>query len=658
MALIETLMSRLRGSTGSNRVPAIFTPNITHLGSWDAWAEAIVENVHKATPAKLFRSQPHLMTVVSFIARNVAQLGLHSFERINDTDRGRDRTSVLAQTLRRVDGQMTSYELIFATVGDLMLYDRAYWFVGSTTDSPTGWVLRRLPPSWVAIEDSTPFEVVSFRVTMSGSEGVVVPAGQILAFPGYSPIDPLRGSSAVEALRATLQEQIEAATYRGQIWKRGGRVSAVLQRPQGAKWSPEARNAFREDWYAKFTGNGPGAGGTPILEDGMTLQRVDFTAQEQQFVEAAKLSLITVASAYHVNPTMIGLNDGANYSNVREFRKMLYGDTLGPTLARIEARINDFLIPMLGMDPNTHYVEFNIAEKLQGNFEEQTQALASAIGRPWMTADEGRARLNLPALGGDAEALVTPLNVLVGGQANPRDSAPKASVPVCRPAIGAKERAPDTYEQKVAQVVSKHFARQERVVRAALGRKSGESWWDADRWDAELGADLFKVAALVATEMGRQSAEALGFDPTDYDEDRTLNWLETVSASQAAGINDTTRQKIADALDALDEEDESGDDPLEQTFAAQAARAVTVAGTAVTTYSAFGTAEAGRQLAPETATKTWITGDNPRPSHAALDGETVGIDELFSNGAKWPGDGAALDADELAGCNCSLDISA
>ena len=41
-----------------------------------------------------------------------------------------------------------------------------------------------------------------------------------------------------------------------------------------------------------------------------------------------------------------------------------------------------------------------------------------------MTADEARARFNMPSLGGDAAQLVTPLNVLVGGQASPRDSAP------------------------------------------------------------------------------------------------------------------------------------------------------------------------------------------------------------------------------------------
>jgi len=55
------------------------------------------------------------------------------------------------------------------------------------------------------------------------------------------------------------------------------------------------------------------------------------------------------------------------------------------------------------------------------------QSLQTAIGRPWMTANEGRARMNLTRMDGDADQLVTPLNVLVGGQASPTDSVAKAS---------------------------------------------------------------------------------------------------------------------------------------------------------------------------------------------------------------------------------------
>jgi hypothetical protein len=56
------------------------------------------------------------------------------------------------------------------------------------------------------------------------------------------------------------------------------------------------------------------------------------------------------------------------------------------------------------------------------------------------------------------------------------------------------------------------------------------------------------------------------------------------------------------------------------------------------------------------ATKTWNTiSDNARASHAAMDGETVDIQDVFSNGLDYPGDPTG-DAAETAGCDCTVDI--
>ena len=41
----------------------------------------------------------------------------------------------------------------------------------------------------------------------------------------------------------------------------------------------------------------------------------------------------------------------------------------------------------------------------------------------------------------------------------------------------------------------------------------------------------------------------------------------------------------------------------------------------------------------------------------AMNGETVPYDEPFSNGAMWPGDIDNLDAEEVANCQCILEIT-
>lgn len=626
----------------------VLSPNQQVFGSADfqgwvneqlGWADM--------TPAAMFRTQPHLRTVVSFLARNVAQLGLQTFERVDETDRKRDRTSAVARALAFPDGAVTTYDLIFATVGDMCLYDRAYWFVAQSAETPTGWIVRRLPPSWVSPADLSPFRVASWTVTAPGADQVTVPAAQILDFTGYSPTSQTAGSSTVEALKDTLSEQIEASRYRGQVWKRGGRVSAVIQRPQGApQWSDAARSMFRDDWYAKFTGRGPGAGGTPILEDGMTLQRVDFNAQEQQFVEAAKLSLTTVAAAFHVNPTMIGQNDGANYSNVREFRRMLYGDTLGPMLAQIEARVNTFLLPMLGVDPERFYCEFNIAEKLQGSFEEQAAALQTSVGGPWMTRAEARARMNLPAITG-ADELIVPMNVTAGGQASPSDSGSQnRNAGPLRLVKAKSQRDVTAAREQSSKVLGSFFDRQSRVIKSALGRKDGGEWWDGDRWDEELASDLFDLAMEVTPQVAGDTLKSIGFAPDEYDPERTAAWLTEVSQRSASSINQATKDRITEALDSDDP------DALDAVFAAQPARAESGGSGLGTLLASFATVEAARQVTNGGATKTWVTGPNPRPEHAALDGETVGLDEDFSNGAPWPG------GDGEFGCNCDMIVQA
>ena len=76
--------------------------------------------------------------------------------------------------------------------------------------------------------------------------------------------------------------------------------------------------------------------------------------------------------------------------------------------------------------------------------------------------------------------------------------------------------------------------------------------------------------------------------------------------------------------------------------------------TLATTLAGFAVTEAASQVAPGGAMKQWtITSGNPRASHVAVGGETVPVDQLFSNGMNWPGDPEG-GVDEVAGCTCTV----
>lgn len=628
------------------------------------------------TPEELYRTQPHLRIVLSFVARNVAHLGLKAYARKSDSDRERLRDDPLAMLLKRPNPSMTMFELLVSLASDMGLYDTAYWYVHGDNNAPSGWVIQPIPPAWVVEQrGGTFFEAARYIVQPPSGKRFEIQAEDMIVFHGWNPGRPKSGTSPVETLKQVLAEQVQAWSYREQVWQRGGRVGAYLTRPKDAKWSDAARERFARDWKARWTGkDGQKAGGTPILEDGMELKRLGFSAREDEWAEVAKLALATVAGVYHVNPVMVGILDNANFSNTKEFRKMLYTETLGPTLAMIEDRLNTFLVPRVSKNDSA-YVEFNIEEKLQGDFESQAAALQAAVGRPWMTPDEARALRNMPALGGDAGKVATPLNVLIGGQASPLDSAPKhvgdatfsrVTTPADRmleevakshPGLAMniahrKSPVPESHRAKAEEVIRAFFNRQAKSVLSRLGTKDPD-WWEGERWDRELAADLLALALNTTREVAIAALDAVGFTDGDYDESRTEAFLAEVAKSRAGAINAVTREQVAAILAGTGPDGVT--DPAHAFEVAKDGRLGTIVATLLTTFAAFAVVEAGRQTGAKS--KTWIvTSTNPRPEHAAVNGETVGIDEKFSNGANWPGD-PVLGAAGVSGCACEVRVN-
>jgi HK97 family phage portal protein len=370
--------------------------------------------------ATLYKTQPNVRTCVDFLARNIAQLGLHVFRRVSDTDRVRLTDHPLAKVIERplpAEFKVTRYRLMESLMGDLGVYFNAYWLKVRVPDAPLG--LLRIPPQLVTVYgDLVPDR---YEMTLSGKLYTFA-TSEIVHFRGYNAEDAVSGLSPLETLRRVLAEEHAAGDYREHFWQNAARQAGIIERPAAApEWSDPARTRFKQEFEALYSG-GDNSGKTAILEEGMTWRAGTFNAQESEYLAGRKLTREECARAYHIPLPMVGILDNATFSNITEQHKNLYQDSLGPWLAMIEQEIELQLLPEFD-DTQDVYVEFNIAEKLKGSFEEQIKALQSAVGRPWMTADEARSKMNLPSLGGDAEELVTPLNMMVGA---PQPAAPKA----------------------------------------------------------------------------------------------------------------------------------------------------------------------------------------------------------------------------------------
>ena len=347
--------------------------------------------------------------------------------------------------------------------------------------------------------------------------------------------------------------------------------------------------------------------------------------------ESVKLSREDCAAVFHVNPAMIWPGTGQTYASAKDNARALYNDCLEPILMQATDRLNMVLLKKIG-EPEGDYIAYDITIKTEGTYEEKIQALSSAVGAPFLSRNEARARLDLPAIDG-GDDLIIPLNVLAGGLSSPRDTDPttqrynatEEAIEHARQLLGLKSikgrktRGKPTEDERsrLAKVYRDFFERQARSVLAKLGADAKE-WWDADRWNNELTDDLFKEAFDISGAVGEESGK--------YDTARTKNFIKAMCRRRAEMMNEVTYDEIMDALDEkLDEEAEKS--TPEGVFEnAKDNRSVSAGDAFAASLVSWSAMEACRQNdnGRSRIWKTWrVTSGNPRASHAAMDGERV-----------------------------------
>lgn len=157
----------------------------------------------------------------------------------------------------------------------------------------------------------------------------------------------------------------------------------------------------------------------------------------------------------------------------------------------------------------------------------------------------------------------------------------------------------------------------------------------------------FRLAQIGAWDvLGLWNPDGAGWDPAAMEA-----WLAKAAASHAVEYEEAGYAAATAAV----AEDGDWRENLGAGMAVWVAHAATRAQTSATEARSFGSHDAAG--ASGLTQKVWRTGGrNPRASHKAQDGEQVAIDDVFSNGLRWPGDGEG-EVKEVARCQCTLDYA-
>lgn len=595
----------------------------------------------------VWESQPSVRKVVSFMASTVAALPWRVY-RAEDGGRERLYDSPAETLVRRPTRFTSSADLVTGLALDWLLY-------GSACAVLVDEEIVRVPAPLLMLSTDV-FGRVNDVATVAGGETVSLADLPVALMHGWDP-DGSGAVAPVRTLRALLAELSEAEGWRRRMWTDVPRVSAQVTRPKDApRWSDEKRERFLQA-MADFKSSTSG-GSIPVMEDGMKLESAPQVQPDLSSASSVRtLTDIEVAGYFGVPPELLGMRE-ANYGGYAALRRDLYTRVLGPLIGRIEDALNAEIVPALAGGDTAVYGMLDRTEAQDGTLLERVQALQSATGGPVMTRAEARERLDLPYLEG-TEELIVPLNVIQGGQASPTDSGSQNL-------NGSDTNQLDHRQQDGAAEEGKSLAPKSRMVLKAVTSRPSPSILEqmrrayvdelqrgglseatvealADRIEPFLAEQAIEAANGVILRSGtgtetigrgairnyiRQMAEG----KADAAVDAAMRLLGAVSGDDAA--QDTARETIEDILS----EDRLG------LWADASTKDAT----------GFGSQEGARRSGA--VKKMWVHNgsSHPRAEHAAMNGETVDMDDTFSNGMRWPHDWGGGDADDIVGCNCDI----
>lgn len=660
-------------------------------------------------PYELWCQQPSVRTVVDFVAQSISNVPFGLYE-----GRGGGKAQIhegeLAEGLRMPWPKQGQGRFIQALVLDLLIFGR--WGFFALPRENGRFEFPKLVANRFSIKTDSfgrAERLVLWPKDTGGGEPQHLPLDDVVFDLGPEPIHGKNryGTTAVSTLQDLAVELRAMSQYRGELFTNGARVPAVIERSASVKpMTDHAYNRFREE-FSKFTAGGGRAGGTPLLEDGMTYKPVSsVTPKDAQYIESRKLALEEAAQAMHIPPELVGAKDGTN-SNLIVLREQLYVDVLGPVIRWMAEAMTAGLDHIL--KPGQE-IRADVESRLRADAATQAKIHQTQIARPVKTANEGRNELGLPSIEGGDE-LIIPLNVTEGGLASPNDTGqtnePGLDAPLGRlsrpgPARAGKAREGETDEEDSPDVFAptdgedlkaairaaeadllKTYAGITANMSARLGlddvepmteteaARAGEAGkargakaeWDDTTRGPEALADAFRqqdvdlIYAVLETHLPNVAEAAslqqlgeMGADLGVWAAEKQYGWLSQAGQSYAQMLIDEhlyarMRETMRRGI-----ANEPNVMKAHLIKSQQDARKW-IAGT-MTEVTSFGTQDAGTAAGAEW--KEWVvTSSNPRESHAAINGLAVPARSTFPNGLRWPGDWAGR-GPETANCKCRV----
>jgi len=339
------------------------------------------------SPSTAMRSTA-VRACVEAISEAVGGLPLHVYERGDDGARNRASEHPAYALLHDLANDWTPASMFREQVTrDALLHGNGYGFINRVNGEPRE--LIRLRPDAVTV-DLDPITSEPRYKLSDGTGQRYVDRRDLLHVQAPS-IDGVKGASPVMLCREAIGVNMVIESHVARLFANQARPSGVLSFAKSL--TADAAAKMKASWQAMTA-----SGGTAVLDADAKYEALTLSSADAQTLELWQHSNNEIARVFRVPPHMIFELGRATWGNAAEMGATFLRFTLDRWLKAWQGEI---LLKLIDPeDRATFYAEFLTDDLLRADFATRATAYGQYRSMGVITANEVRAGLNLPKIGG------------------------------------------------------------------------------------------------------------------------------------------------------------------------------------------------------------------------------------------------------------------
>ena len=366
-------------STMFPRMRATATPGATD----DFWYRPVGSVAHSGVTVNADNSLQvsAVYGCVRVLRESLGSLPWNVYERLDERNKEKARGHYLWRVLHdQPNHWMTPQDFKELAVNHLCLRGNFY---ANIIGSDSNMQLLPLNPDRMEVTQGDDTSIV-YKYHQRDDEPITYRREEILHIRGMS-LNGVNGISVIEYARNSIGAAIAQENHGSSLFKNGALPTFWISRPAERKWTPTARQNFREEWKAVHAGS-ENAGQPPILGDGMELHELGLTNRDSQWIEARGFSAEEICRFFGVAPHMIGIKSSSPMGSIEQQSLEFVIYTLGPLAVRFEQAANRDLVGSM----DTHYTKIVMDALLRADLKSRYEAHNISVQGGWGLINEVR----------------------------------------------------------------------------------------------------------------------------------------------------------------------------------------------------------------------------------------------------------------------------